>query len=94
MSSDIPRARQILERALSYTDLNIVRGEIRHALSFMTRVSAIRRAPAQRVVITAAKRKRIKKLARSYPRATQHQIADAIGLRNSGRVSEVLHGKR
>lgn len=90
--SDIPRARDLLNQIETMTDLTMIKRQVRIALSWMVRAQRIRRAPSRPVIITAATRKYIRKLARTDH--TIHEIANLTGVRNSGRISEVLNGKR
>lgn len=93
--SNIPRARTILERVLLDPSLSTAtRRRISLALSLMTRVKYCRRAPAKRKVIDRKLRRQVRKLVTTRPELTMHEIANAVGLRSGGRVSEVMHGKR
>jgi predicted XRE-type DNA-binding protein len=58
----------------------------------MMRDKPIRRAKGMRVKITPALRKQV--IALSKTGMSQHQITSKVGLRNSGRVSEILRKKR
>ena len=58
----------------------------------MRRDRPVRRAPATRRPITRVIRQQIHVL--SGTDLTEHEIANEVGIRNSGRVSEVLNGKR
>jgi hypothetical protein len=81
--SDIIKARELIAASRNLLDL---------ALNMMTREPAVKRAPAKRVKITEAIRSQVKTLAKEGK--TEHQIAEQVGLRNAGRVSEILNGLR
>lgn len=92
--SDIIKARENIEDVLEHGKIDArSRRTLRRALALMYREPAIRRATARRVVIDLIKRREVRRLAATTD-MTAHQIADAVGLRNSGRVSDVLHGRR
>ena len=91
--SDIPKARALLNEIESMTDLLAIRRQVRRAIGLMTREPACRRAPEKRVVLDYKIKARIRWLAR-HTDMTIHQIAEEVGVRNNGRVSEVLNGKR
>jgi hypothetical protein len=65
---------------------------LEQALLLMKRDRPVRRAPATRRPITHIIRRQIHVL--SGTDLTEHEIANEVGIRNSGRVSEVLNGKR
>ena len=90
--SDIPKARDLLNEIEHMVDLLQIRRQVRRALGLMIRAPRIRRAPSRPVIITPTIRKYIFKLARTNH--TIHEIANLTGIRNSGRISEVLNGKR
>ena len=90
--SDVPRARELLHEVESMTELLAIRRKVRQAIGLMTREPRVRRAPSKPRFITPAIRKYIFKLARTDH--TIHEIANLTGIRNSGRISEVLNGKR
>lgn len=92
--SDIPRARELLSEIENMTDLVQIRRQVRRAIGLMTREPACRRAPEKRIVLDYKVKARIRHLARYNPELTIHQIAEIVGVRNNGRVSEVLNGKR
>lgn len=92
--SDVPLARLLLHKALAAKSLDEAQRLIARAIPLMHREEYVRRAPAKRKVIDQELRRRVKRLAHTNPNMTMHQIADAVGLRSSGRVSEVMHGKR
>ena len=65
----------------------------RQALKLMVREPAVRRARGETVPITDDMRDEIERLSKNK-RLTMHDIGRKVGLRNGGRVSEVLTGKR
>ena len=73
-------------------DLLQIRRQVRKAIGLMIREPRIRQAPSKPKIITPATRKYIFKLARTDH--TIHEIANLTGIRNNGRISEVLNGKR
>jgi hypothetical protein len=93
--SNIPLARAHLRhlldtsKTLSLSD----RVSINVALKHMKRVKYVRRAPGKRKTIDRKLRQQVRDLVR-HTSMTQHQIATRLGLGSSGRVSEVMHGKR
>ena len=94
VSPKIPRARGILENLIA---LNLVDAEakrhIRRALKLMYREKQIRRAPrSKQVKITPRMRATIHDLLAGP--LTMHDIADSMGLKRSGTISEIAHGKR
>ena len=90
--SDIPKARGLLHEIERMTNLQQIRAQVRRALFHMVRAPRIRRAPSKPTNITPQVRKYIFKLARTDH--TIHEIANLTGVRNTGRISEVLNGKR
>lgn len=91
--SNIPGARQLLLHALDpKMSPRMVRTHIRAALANMTRVPAVTHARGRKVKVTFVMRQRIHVLAKLG--WTQAEIARKVGLRNAGRVSEILHGKK
>jgi hypothetical protein len=58
----------------------------------MKRAPAIRRAKGGKTVITASTRRMIHNLAKTD--MTMFQIAESTGVRNQGRIHDVLTGKR
>ena len=92
--SEIIKARDIIgtilrEGVMDYTS----RRRLHRALALMYRETPVRRAKARRVVIDARKRRAVHRLAENTD-MTEHDIAQAVGLRNGGRVSDVLNGRR
>jgi hypothetical protein len=94
IGSNIPKAREILNTALNnYPNApREVRLAIARALELMVRAPACKKTPPVEVRITRQMRARIYKLARA--KLSHHKIANAVGLPNSGRVSEILNGLR
>lgn len=83
--SEIIEARELIALA---------QGLLNQAVKRMTREPpAKKKAPARSVKITDAIRAQVKALAAEGTK-TNHQIAEIVGLRNGGRVSDILHGKR
>lgn len=92
--SDIPKARRILQELMESPRVGPhTKRQIGHALALMVRVKYCRRASAKRQVIDRKLRKRVRTLVQSTDK-TMHEIADIVGLRSSGRISEVMHGQR
>ena len=83
MMSNIPLAREKLHQAAQL---------IHEAIDLMTREPAVRRTPSKRTPITPRVRSKINRLALTA--LTMNEIAQKTGVRNQGRVSEVLNGKR
>jgi hypothetical protein len=81
--SDIVKARDFIATAKHCLQL---------AEALMTREPAVKKAPAKRIRITDAVRAQVKTLAAEGK--SNHEIAEIVGLRNGGRVSEILTGKR
>jgi hypothetical protein len=89
--SDIVKARRLLKDA---TKLRKLADELtEQALSLMRREPPVRKARKRYVRITEEKRSEVQRLALDKS-LTTHDIASLTGLRSSGRVSEVLRGKR
>lgn len=91
--SNIPQARAILEEVIDYTDDYNIKRRLGKALQLMHRVSEIRRASEVRQVINSEMRAKVRNLVHTTD-LTMHQVATKVGLRNGGRVSEIMHGKR
>lgn len=92
--SNVPLARTIIEEVLLTDTISAVgRRQLRRALRLMRRVPYCRRAPSKRKVIDKYLRRRVKMLMDNTD-MTMHEIANKVGLRSSGRISEVAHGKR
>ena len=93
--SEVPRARDYLHRARRMHKAEMSSAVYRligKALSYMTRRKQVRRAPPVRRPVTPLVRKGILQLAPTT--LTMTQIARRVGLRNGGRVSEVLNPKK
>lgn len=91
--SNIPQARAILEEVIDYTDDYNIKRRLGKALQLMHRVTEIRRASEVRQVINSEMRAKVRNLVHTTD-LTMHQVATKVGLRNGGRVSEIMHGKR
>jgi len=65
---------------------------VRAALPLMKRAKAVRRAPTKQKPITGEQKRVVRALFHSN--LTSHEIANRTGLASSGRVSEILTGKR
>lgn len=92
--SNVPLARTIIEEVLLTDTISALgRRQLRRALRLMKRVPYCRRAPAQRKVIDKHLRRRVRLLIDNTD-LTMHEIANKVGLRSSGRISEVAHRKR
>jgi DNA-binding NarL/FixJ family response regulator len=81
--SDIIEARELIDTAIRL---------LQRATKMMLREPAIKKAPARYVRITDAIRAQVRALAAEGK--SNHDIAEQVGLRNGGRVSEILNGKR
>lgn len=92
--SNVPKARRVIQLVLSESYLApTAKRRLRYALVLMKRRRYPRRATRRREKIDAVMKKKIRFLVRTTD-LTYHQIANRCGLRSSGRVSEVVHGKR
>ncbi|UYO50289.1 hypothetical protein KQX64_06865 [Rhodopseudomonas palustris] len=93
MSSNIPRARELIAAIVAnYPASTSAHKQAKAALRLMTRAAPIKRTRGARIEITDAMRRRVRRLAEAG--TSHHDIAVAVGLRNAGRVSEILRGKR
>ena len=95
VGSNIPKAREILRAILTDREIYIpksARADIGKALKLMTRAPACKHAAPVEVRITPRMRARISALAKA--RVSHHKIANAVGLPNGGRVSEILNELR
>jgi transcriptional regulator GlxA family with amidase domain len=91
--SEVPRARRKLQRALDFGKMDDFTSRmIKEALALMFRETAVRRAPAKYRRITPRLRQSIHRLAQTD--MTMSEIAQAVGVRSQGRISEVLNRKR
>jgi hypothetical protein len=88
--SNIPRARQLLQTGLETRDWDYVVA----ALTYMTRAKAIRRARTKQKPITQKQIQAAKRIAMQEPDTHEHEIANRVGVANSGRISEILNGLR
>lgn len=92
--SDVPRARIILEQLMAAPDVPpSAKRQIGRALALMVRVKSCRKAPGKRQVIDREMRQRVRALVRTTD-LTMHEIANRVGLRRGGSISEIMHGKR
>jgi len=93
--SNVPLARTLLKELVAEYQFDpIAKRRFSRILRLMTRVPYKRRAASKRQVIDKPLRRRIKRLAHYNPDMTEHEIANAVGLRSSGRISEVIHNLR
>jgi hypothetical protein len=93
--SDIIKARTIIESLmlLGLVKDRAVKRQLKRALKLMRREPPIRHTKkSKRVPITPKLRSKIRHLAATD--MSIHDIANAVGLHNSGRISELLNGKR
>jgi hypothetical protein len=92
--SNVPKARDVLHEILADKRVGPrTKRRIHRALALLYREKPDRRAPAKRQVIDKKLRLRVKVLRRTTD-MTQHEIANRVGLRSSGRISDIVHGKR
>jgi hypothetical protein len=66
---------------------------VRDAMKLMRREPPIRKSKPKRVAVTEGMRREIFRLAKNKDLSI-HEIGNRVGLRNSGRVSEILNEKR
>jgi len=95
--SDMARARVLMARSRSKMLEAMALIDEAHDLSrkaeaLTVRASPVRRAPMEMEFISSDMREAVIDLAETE--MTMHQIAEQVGLRNGGRVSEILRGKR
>ena len=89
--SNLPAARARLTEVIN--QLWALHQEVQVIHGMMLRQSPTRRAePKQR--LTESHARAIRRYAKRHPRASMQAIAEAVGISNMGRVSEVLSGKR
>ena len=88
MASNIPRAREILRRAIAKTTERDVKVAMVSALMLMSRKVG-KSAPVKSAPLTPEKRLEIVALRRADPTLHLSEIAHRVGV-NPGRVSEVL----
>lgn len=92
--SDVPKARQYLIYALTQCYMDAAaRMYVMRALTLMTRRHACRRSVNKGKAITAVQKSQII-LLKHKTDLSQHEIATAVGVTNSGRVSEIMNGLR
>jgi hypothetical protein len=92
-SSNVPQARAFIRYVIEYCHIDHkARCYCVAALALMTRQSAVRRAPAKHIRITGEQKRRVR--AMKHTPLTYHEIANEIGIANSGRVSEIMRHKR
>jgi len=91
--SNIPLARDMIEAVIQCIDVPSLKRQLRKAVSLMTREKYIRHARPVSQVITDEMKAKVHKLHENL-NLTETDIARRTGLRNAGRVSEILNGKR
>lgn len=74
------------------TDLAQIRRQVRRAIGLMVREPPCRRVCVRPIRVNKAQRRRVHALRHSD--LTMHEIANITGIKNMGRVSEILNGKR
>jgi hypothetical protein len=90
----IHRARNLIYEVLNTCTLDTrAKSLLQLALDETWREPSVRQAPRLRMQITEETKAQVRSLARSTD-MTMVQIADRVGLRNQGRVSEILNNKR
>jgi len=89
-SSDIPKARSLLQTALKLKDWRYVRA----ALPLMVRAKAVRRARSKHKKITPEQKRITRLIAAREPDTSLHEITNRVGLPNAGRASEIVTWKR
>jgi hypothetical protein len=92
------RARELIDEAVAKQNqamelLEEAKELYAEAKALTYRASPIRRAPVERVYIDDDIRAEVIDLAKRK-KMTMHDIARKVGLRNGGRVSEILNDKR
>jgi hypothetical protein len=87
----VARAHLLIAKAHAMIEEGM--GLVEEGLAQTYRASPVRRAEIERIEITDDIREAVFDLARDREMTT-HQIAEHVGLRNGGRVSEILTGKR
>jgi len=91
--SNVPFARSCLQIAITECVMDRrARNCCLLALRWMRRRKAVRRAPAKGKRITAEQKRQVR--AMKHSELSQHEIANTVGLTNSGRVSEIMGGLR
>ncbi len=91
--SNVPLARACILFALAECVMDReARAYCNKALRLMHRRKAVRRSPAKGRRITADQKRRVKAMVHSE--LSQHEIANEVGITNSGRISEIMSGLR
>lgn len=91
--SNIPRARDMVAFVLAECEIcDVARQSLKLALADMTRKKALRHAPARYVRRTPQIEREVCRLADFTPLTTT-EIAAKVGLRNGGRVTEILQDR-
>jgi hypothetical protein len=96
--SDMARARELMDLGMQKMEhaqdlIDEANDLFKQARRLSIRASPVRRAPHQVIDITDDMRDKVETLAQNK-KLTMHDIARRVGLRNGGRVSELLTGKR
>jgi hypothetical protein len=96
--SDMARARELMDQGMQkMADAQNLIDEANdlftEARKLSIRASPVRKARMREIPITSDIRDRVHTLAKDR-QLTEHDIARRVGLRNGGRVSEILNGKR
>lgn len=95
--SDIPQVRYLLGRVLKYAGLNAEwRAVVEKAVGLLGRERAVRKSSIKSARITHSLKQRIHDTAVRHPSWSYQEIADDLlpDRVNTGRISEVLAGKR
>jgi len=94
-SSNIPKARRLLEEVVRKLTRKVLKDHIRKdIMPLLRRAPACRRAPGKRHRFSEREKLRIKLYASAHPEKTMSQIAWDMKVRNEGRISQILNGKR
>ena len=91
--SNIPKARAFVRQAMMLCTDHRVNRKLAKALALMTRSKYVRHAYPKSDCITAKQKRKVRRLSLDL-NLTQTDIARLAGLRNAGRVSEILNGRR
>lgn len=96
--SDMARARELMDLGMLKMQhaqdlIDEANDLFKQARKLSIRASPVRRARQQEIAITEDVRDKVHALAGNRA-LTEHDIARRVGLRNGGRVSEILNGKR
>lgn len=92
MSSNIPKARQILAAALLSDDASVLRAAILEALALMTKHFIKPKAASKSLKMTPALARRLRSFCLQNPDMSVNEIGARFGV-NGGRVSEAIHGR-